>query len=189
MNHLIGSEVYGKIHETSLIQEDSSFFCHLDRARALKDSTSSFWDRSVSLVSSTLFERDKIDFDWKECFGLDRWKWAMSIVSSRATFVPEKGLSIVHLAEIFNHKAMNPKHRPERFIDDNGDFVMLSQQIYPKNSQIFVDYMQPNSELLLRYGFMDERCKHDSVGLPFGLDPDDPWYDEKFDLLIENEWQ
>lgn len=113
----------------------------------------------------------------------------MSIVSSRSTFVPEKGISIVHLTEMFNHKTTYQKYAPEKYIDDNGDFVIIARQIYPKNTQIFLDYKQPNSELLLRYGFMDENCKHDSVGLAFGLDPDDPWYDEKAALLTDNGWQ
>ena len=155
----------------------------------LRENTEAFWNSSVTVVATKLYGRDSVEEDWKKCFGLDKWKWAMSIVSSRATFVPEQGLSIVHMAEMFNHKSMHEKHRPQKYIDDNGDFVVVSSQIYSKNSQIFFDYLHPNSELLLRYGFLDNRCKHDSVGLPFGLNPDDPWYAQKLDLLNEYGWQ
>lgn len=161
------------------------------RSLRLIQKTTDFWDVHVQEVVQALAEgepeedRERVisNFSW------GNWKWAMSIVSSRSSFVPLQGLSIVHMAEMFNHRSLSPKHRPEKIVDDNGDFVIESRQIYPKNAQLFFDYALPNSELLLLHGFIDEQFRHDSVGLPFGVDPRDIYYEEKVAFLRENNWQ
>jgi len=162
-----------------------------ERTKLLREKTILFWENHVTEIVKALFDKEGLAFNDERlntCFSLSNWKWAMSIVSSRSSFVPKQGLSIVLVSEMINHQTTSEKRRPHRYIEDNGDFVIVSKQIYPKGSQIFVDYHQPNSELLLLYGFRDERCQVDNVGLPIGLDPNDKYYNEKVSILENHGW-
>ena len=42
---------------------------------------------------------------WEQFFTLEKWIWAMSIVSSRSAMVPRKGLVIAIYTDLFNHKS------------------------------------------------------------------------------------
>src|SRR3990167_4650490 len=133
---------------------------------------------------------DRFEKSWENEFSVERWKWAMSIVSSRSSFGPEEGLSIVLIADLFNHKPSTDRHRPKKFISDAGEFVLLSTIVYPKNSQVFIDYQMPNTELLVFYGFIDSpSSKYDSVGFSFSFDPLDPLLPSKLALLSSHDWQ
>jgi hypothetical protein len=154
----------------------------------IKKNTERFWNAVVSPIVSVLLQGEGIE-NWEDYFGYRQWLWAMSIVSSRSSFVEEQGLSIVLGMDMFNHKFYNEKHKPVKFVDSNGDFVLKSKQMYPKNSQIFIDYKLPNTELLLFHGFIDPKFERSVVRFPFGFDRNDPLIDDKLQVLAKYGWQ
>lgn len=76
----------------------------------LKKQTRLFWEQVVKPETELLLKElkfmDDADFSkFENYFGVDRWFWAMSIISSRSAMVPRKGLVIPIFADMFNHKS------------------------------------------------------------------------------------
>mmetsp|Transcript_2474 Transcript_2474/g.8811 ORF Transcript_2474/g.8811 Transcript_2474/m.8811 type:complete len:499 (+) Transcript_2474:42-1538(+) len=157
--------------------------------KRLKNQTAEFWREGVSptveVLASTMAEAG-FDVDWAAVFSLASWKWAMSVVSSRSTFIPHQGLSIALLADVFNHRPYQAAKQPLKQLAENGDLLIVAQQTYGTGSQVYIDYGKMTSaDFLQLYGFVDDESENESVPFWFTLHPSDPMVDQKRDFLTD----
>eukprot|EP00741_Cyanophora_paradoxa_P011260 tig00020554_g10878.t1 len=118
-----------------------------------------------------------------DVFNLTEFKWAFSMILSRAVFMPSTGkVAMVPLADLANHTDTCTS-----FIDfdKQAKAVRVYADIgYEEGEQVFACYGQKsNAELLLGYGFAIEDNEHDCMDITVQLDESDSAYAAKAAVL------
>jgi len=136
------------------------------------------------LLVATVLEPNRLD---KSVFSWEAFKWAMSMLFSRAINLRETDeLSLVPYADLLNHSPYINcffKYEPIPFSDERL-VILNSDRPYSANDQVLISYGQKsNAELVLLYGFVVDRNVFDEVEIEVGLMEDDPRYEEKASFL------
>lgn len=125
------------------------------------------------------------------CFTPEGFAWAISIVTSRTSFVD--GISrIIPLMDLANHADLGVEEVRRGFMGTFGttkgiEIKTGKTRSYEKGEEVFVTYGPKSAaEYCLEHGFIPKRLREMTTSVAevtFEIDQDDRFYDDKLDIL------
>ena len=133
-----------------------------------------------------IFRQNPLSFP-EETFNLKSWEWAMTILFSRAIYLPNsKKIALVPYADLLNHNPFSTSYIDSKSIPFSNSFEisMYSDRSYNKFDQIYTTYgPKTNLELLILYGFSLERNPFEAYEIRVSLSSNDRKYSEKKNFI------